>query len=54
MKKAPLFALVLLTPLTAVAQSVADNAHVAESLEIAQIWLDVQKDYGRLPSLQFK
>ena len=51
MKKALLFALVLLTPLTAVAQSVADDAHVAEALEIAEIWLDAQKDYERLPSI---
>ncbi len=42
MKKALLFALVLLIPLTAVAQSMADDAHVAEALEIAEIWLDAQ------------
>lgn len=44
-------ALALIVPLPAVAQSVADNAHVAEALEIARIWLDAQKDYERLPSV---
>ena len=51
MKKALLFALALLAPLTAVAQSVADDAHVAEALEVARIWLDAQKDYEQLPSV---
>ena len=51
MNKALLFALALLAPLTAVAQSVADDAHVAEALEVARIWLDAQKDYERLPSV---
>ena len=51
MKKALLFALAVLTPLTADAQSVADDAHVAETLEVARIWMDAQKDYERLPSV---
>ena len=51
MKKALLFALALLAPLTVVAQSVADDTHVAEALEVARIWLDAQKDYERLPSV---
>ncbi len=51
MKKALLFALAVLSPLTLVAQSVADDVHVAETLEVARIWLDAQKDYERLPSI---
>jgi CubicO group peptidase (beta-lactamase class C family) len=51
MKNALLFALALNAPVTAAAQSVADDAHVAEALEIARIWLDAQKDYERLPSI---
>jgi len=51
MKKALLFALATLSPLTSVAQSVADDVHVAETLEVARIWLDAQKDYERLPSI---
>ena len=44
-------ALALLAPLPAVAQSVADDAHVAEAVEVARIWLDAQKDYEQLPSV---
>ena len=46
-----LLGIVLLTPLTATGQSVADDAGVQSALKLINVWLSAQRDYQDYPGL---